>query len=264
MSETVDVLDAATIAASLATLGLPSGAVVIVHASLSALGTVRGGAPAVLDALLQAVGDKGTVVVPTFTPQVCDPYPERLPAGDACIDGERERVPLFDHTTPTPMGAVPQAVLAHARHHRSRHPQASVAAIGARAREITVDHPLSYALGKHSPFERLHGMQAHILLLGVGHNRNSFLHYAESLSSRHRIKRRRFPTLIHGERGWMDVPDVGDDNGVLFPRAGQAASDAGLVQHGVIGSAACQLMQSQPFVAFAARRLDAWLADARC
>jgi aminoglycoside 3-N-acetyltransferase len=244
-------------------LGVPRGAVVMVHASLSAFGTVVGGARAVVSALRHCVGDAGTIVVPTFTPQVCDPHPQSPAFGDPQVDSARRSVPLFHDALPTPMGAVPNAVLADPERLRGGHPQASVAALGARAREITVDQPLMYALGKESPFDRMHRLGAYILLLGVGHNRNSFLHYAESLIPRHRTKLRRFPYVIQRERLWVEAPDVGDDNGKYFPQLGADADAAGLIRRRTIGSAACQLMQSVPFVDFTKSRLEKWLIEAQ-
>lgn len=253
-------VDASFLQQELEALGLPRGAVVMVHASLAAFGTMEGGADAVIDALRQCVGDAGTVVVPTFTPQVCDPCPQSHGFGDPQVDSARRSVPLFHDALPTPMGAVPNALLAHPGRLRGGHPQASVAALGARAREITADQPLVYALGKGSPFDRMHGMGAYILLLGVGHNHNSFLHYAESLTRRHRTKLRRFPYVIQKDRLWVETPDVGDDNGTYFPLLGTEADAAGLIRSKMIGSAPCQLMESIPFVDFAKMRLEELLA----
>jgi aminoglycoside 3-N-acetyltransferase len=236
-------------------LSLPQGAVVIVHSSLSAFGVVKGGASAVVDAVRHSVGNAGTLVVPTFTPQVSDPYPQSPAFDDPRIEGARQDVPLFHDALPTPMGAVSNAVLACAGRWRGTHPQASVAALGAHAEQITINQPLVYALGAGSPFERMYRLGAYILLLGVGHNRNSFLHYAESLVSRHRTKLRRFPLVIRNERLWVEAADVGDDNGMHFPQLGAEADAAGLIRHRMIVSASCQLMQSVPFVDFAKRRL---------
>jgi hypothetical protein len=77
---------------------------------------------------------------------------------------------------------------------RSRHPQASLAAIGAHASFIVGRQTLGFALGRASPFGRLYDIGGHILLIGVGHNRNTFLHHAESLTPHPRLKVRRFPT----------------------------------------------------------------------
>ncbi|WP_405762203.1 AAC(3) family N-acetyltransferase [Streptomyces sp. NBC_01420] len=236
-------------------LGLPVGATVIVHASLSAFGRVDGGVATVLGALRDRLGPQGTVVVPAFTGDaVRDPHP-----GEGA-DADRSGVPLFHDRLPTLMGALPTAVLADPDRLRSSHPQASVAALGPLARDITARQPLAYAVGRGSPFDRLHELGSHILLLGVGHNRNSFLHYAESLIPDHRRKLRRFPYVVDGERVWVEVPDVGDDNGRHFPGVGAEAEEAGLVRVGAIGAAECRLMESRPFIEFAARRLRERLA----
>jgi len=247
----------------LKSFGVPHGATVVVHSSLSAFGAVKGGAHGIVDALLRSVGDSGSLVVPTFTPQISDPHPQSLSFDDPQIIHDRQNVPLFHEHLPTPMGAIPNAVLAHPERRRGRHPQASVAAIGAKAREITADQPFIYALGKDSPFEKMYRMGAYILLLGVGHNRNSFLHYAESLVPHHRTKLRRFPCLIENERVWVEVPDVGDDNGKYFPQVGAEAEAAGLIRSTMIGSARCQLMACVPFVDFAKSRLGVLLAENR-
>jgi aminoglycoside 3-N-acetyltransferase len=261
-SAPVEPMNATFLQQEIHALGLPRGAVVIVHSSLSAFGEVEGGPRTVVEALRHSVGNAGTLVVPTFTPQVSDPHPQSLAFDDSLIEGARRDIPLFHDALPTPMGAVANAVLACAGRWRGAHPQASVAALGARAEQITIDQPLVYALGKSSPFERMHDLGAYILLLGVGHNRNSFLHYAESLIPHHRTKLRRFPLVIRNERLWVEAPDVGDDNGTHFPRLGTEADAAGLIRHRMIGSAPCQLMQSVPFVNFAKRRLAELLCTA--
>ncbi|MYW92940.1 AAC(3) family N-acetyltransferase [Amycolatopsis rubida] len=217
---------------------------------MSAFGEVDGGAEAVVRGLVQAAG---TVVVPAFTPQVADPFPEH--AGNAEVDEARTRVPLFHAGLATPMGAIPNAVLGWDGSCRSRHPQASVAAVGARAAEAALRQPLAYAVGRGSPFEWLYRERAQILLLGVGHDRNSFLHYAESLVPHHRRKVRRFPYLVDGERVWVRTDDVGDDNGRFFPQVGAEFGETGGVRRGKIGAADCQVMDCVPFVGFAQRRL---------
>jgi len=46
--------------------------VVLVHSSLSGIGYVPGGVETLIDALLQSVGEEGTIVVPTITGQIFD------------------------------------------------------------------------------------------------------------------------------------------------------------------------------------------------
>src|SRR5690606_2437493 len=47
--------------------GIAAGDAVIVHSSMRSLGPVEGGADAVIDALLAAVGARGTVLMPVFS-----------------------------------------------------------------------------------------------------------------------------------------------------------------------------------------------------
>ncbi|MEV4681905.1 aminoglycoside N(3)-acetyltransferase [Streptomyces kurssanovii] len=247
-------------------LGVRRGTVVVVHASLSRLGHVEGGAPAVVAALRSALGPEGTLAVPAFTPSVADPCPDAAHL-DAEAAAARERVPLFRPGMPTEMGAIPNAVLALPGRLRSAHPQVSVAAIGPDAERVTAVQTLGHAVGGSSPFAALLALDARILLLGVGHNRNSFLHHAEGLVPGHRRKRRRFPYLVDGERVWVETEDVGDDNGRFFPAVGAAYEDlyegrpGEEVRRRTIGAAECRLLPSVPFVEFARRRLGELLAS---
>ncbi|MEU9101617.1 AAC(3) family N-acetyltransferase [Streptomyces sp. NPDC048361] len=260
---TVAPLDRARLAEEFGRLGVREGSALIVHASLSAFGRVDGGGAAVVGALLDCLTPTGTLVVPTFTPEVADPCPQHPePAGDK-VAAARDAVPLFQDALPTSMGAVPAAVLAHPERIRGAHPQASVAAIGPAAHEITRQQPLAYALGAGSPFDVLHRLDADVLLLGVGHDRNSFLHYAEARVPHHRRKLRRFPYLVGGQRVWIEARDVGDDNGTHFPRVGEEFAATGQVRTHTVGQAPCRLMSSRPLTEFASRRLGELLAGER-
>ncbi|WP_328297015.1 AAC(3) family N-acetyltransferase [Streptomyces sp. NBC_00435] len=246
--------------------GVAEGMALMVHASLSSLGRVDGGAATVVASLREAVGPTGTVAVPAFTWEVADPDPEHVGAPDAGVTARREAVPLFHPGLPvTPaLGAVPEALRALPDSVRSGHPQASVAAVGARAAEVTAGQTLGLALGRSSPFGRLDDLGGHILLIGVGHNRNSFLHYVESLVPRPRLRVRRFPMEVDGERVWIETPDVGNDNDTHFPTVGaDFERHAGIVEV-TVGAAVCRLLPVAALVDFAVPRLQELLdADGR-
>ncbi|MEU0464440.1 AAC(3) family N-acetyltransferase [Amycolatopsis sp. NPDC006131] len=237
-------------------LGLAEGTAVIVHASLSSLGPVPGGARAVVASLVAAAGQAGTVAAPAFTPRIADPDPDHRGAPDTAIRARRDAVPLFDAGTPSEMGAVAEAVRQWPGAVRSRHPQASVAAIGAHAREVVAAQPLGFALGAGSPFSKLYDLDVSILLIGVGHDRNSFLHHAETLARHRRLKVRRFPRLVDGERIWCETLDVANDNGTLFPVVGREFERVHGVREAEVGRARCRLLAARPLVDFAVRRLD--------
>ena len=57
----------------LTSLGIQKGMVLLVQADLQRLGYLIGGEQALIEALIDAVGYEGTLVMPTFTPQLLDP-----------------------------------------------------------------------------------------------------------------------------------------------------------------------------------------------
>jgi aminoglycoside 3-N-acetyltransferase len=243
--------------------GVTPGMHVIVHSSLSSLGRVHGGAATVTESLRRAVGPEGTLIVPAFTPQVADPVPDCRGVPDAASRARREAVRTFTPELASPMGAVAEAVRTLPGAVRSAHPQASVAAVGARAREIVADQPLNFAVGRASPFARLAALGGSILLVGVGHNRNSFLHHAESLTAEPRLKQRRFPMLVDGERVWWETLDVGDDNDTHFPVVGRDFERHAGIEPVAVGGARVVLLPARAFVSFAVDRLAQLLTAGR-
>lgn len=162
--------DRGKLAGDLRDLGLRDGAVVIVHSSLSGLGWVDGGVDAVIDALLAAVGERGTVLFPTLTGTDRD-GPEDPPVVDLMA-------------TPCWTGAIPEASRHRAGAVRSIHPTHSVTAIGALTKAFTAGHERSRTpCDEHSPYSRLMEEGGHILLLGgVTHESNTTLHALEELA----------------------------------------------------------------------------------
>ena len=60
-------VDKDVIVQGLRELGLREGDLMVVHSSLSSFGYVVGGPDTVIDALLETVGPRGTVIMPTHT-----------------------------------------------------------------------------------------------------------------------------------------------------------------------------------------------------
>ncbi|MFJ6622748.1 aminoglycoside N(3)-acetyltransferase [Kitasatospora sp. NPDC091335] len=242
-------------------VGVREGMALIVHSSLSSLGRVEGGAAAVAASLREAVGPGGTVAAPAFTSDtVRDPAPGHAGPPTPGIAERRAAVPLFHPGLPCSTGAVAEALRALPESHRSTHPQVSVAAVGAHAREVTGRRSLGFAVGRESPFGALHDLGGHVLLVGVGHDRNTFLHYAETFAPNRRLKLRRFPMAIQGERVWIEAPDVADDNGTHFPVVGREFEERTGIREALVGSAPCRLLPVRDLIPFAVRRLTELLA----
>ena len=239
----------------LATIGVTRGMTLLVHSSLSSIGWVVGGAPTVVRALLSTLGDSGTLVMPAATPHCTDPatWPSpRLP--EAWLAEVREHLPVFDaRTTPTTMGAICESFRNWPETQRSHHPVESVCARGVEGPGIVSEHPLAFSEGPGGPFEKLYDLDCRILLLGVGFNRCTAFHFAESMVDRRRLKTLRFPVLDSGRRTWVEVPNVADDNDVLFPVVGQAFVSEEGVRRGRIGDAPSMLFPMRSLVEFSVR-----------
>jgi len=234
-------------------LGLRADMTVMVHSSLGRVGWTVGGAVTVIRALLEALGAAGTLVMPAESPRVSDPStwddPRVLPEWYETI---RENLPVFDPlTTPTTMGAIPEAFRTFPGTQRSNHPLVSVCANGRHAEEITKQHALEFCEGRGTPFEKLYDLDACTLLLGVGFNRCSSLHYAESLVPNRRTTLSRFPIVQNGERVWVEKPDMAYDNGVHFSVVGKQFAEAREVRAGRVGNADALLFSTRDLVDFA-------------
>ena len=150
------------LAAGFRDAGLVSGDSVMVHSSLRSFGLVEGGADAVLDALLDAIGPTGNLMLPTFN--YSSPPPE----------------PHFDpDETPGRTGIIPETGRKRPGAIRSLHPTHSVAVLGPQADALTRDHLAGRAFGVGSPIDRLVQMGGKVLLVGVGFAANSTVHVAE-------------------------------------------------------------------------------------
>jgi aminoglycoside 3-N-acetyltransferase len=234
-------------------LGLRADTTVMVHSSLGRVGWTVGGPVTVIRALLEVLGTDGTLVMPAESPYVSDPStwndPRVMPEWYETI---RENLPVFDPlTTPTTMGAVAEAFRTFPGTQRSGHPLVSVCANGRYAEEITRHHALEFCEGKGTPFEKLYDLDAYTLLLGVGFDRCSSLHYAESLVPNRRTTLSRFPIVQNGARVWVEKPDMAYDNGVHFPVVGKQFSGARTVRAGRVGNAEALLFSTRDLVDFA-------------
>ena len=151
----------------LESLGVRNGSCLLVHASLSKLGYVRGGPATVIRAILEALGENGTLVMPSHTWKLTNA-------------GSRE----FDiRNTPSLVGRVSEVFRQRDDVVRSLHPSHSVCALGPLAEWIVEGHENAGSpCGAGTPYAKIMDVGGQILLLGVTLRRNTMFHAIETMA----------------------------------------------------------------------------------
>lgn len=234
--------DRRSLASELRRLGLREGDAAMIHASLSALGPVEGGAEAVVDALRDAVGPTGTLVVPAFRDSAWGA------AADFCNTDCPCPQRLCPSRQPGFQGAIPEAVRLRAGSLRSCHPTHSWVALGPAAEALLGGHRDSPTpCGPGSPFERLVAQDGCVLTLGVQADRVTYWHYYEEVLrvpyvGHYWPKQRHLNHCVGGRRLQYEFPGILQD----VCRAG------GILKTGPVGKSVSGLMRARAFDAFMA------------
>jgi aminoglycoside 3-N-acetyltransferase len=254
-----------TLGRDLRALGVEPGMPLLVHAALGQIGWTVGGAESVIRALMDVLTPDGTLAMPSFSEQLSDPAGwSNPPVPQAWIEVIRAYMPAYDplRTATRDMGRIAEAFRTWPDVKRSGHPTASLAAWGRHADEIVARHALDWPLGDETPMGAFYDLDGHVLLIGVGYNRNSSLHLAETRAKHLRTTRRTIPVARGNRVDWVEIKDVVDDESRLFPALGAAFEATGQVRIGPLGSADARLMSQRALVDFAVRWLDQALAPA--
>jgi aminoglycoside 3-N-acetyltransferase len=167
-------------------INLDANTPAIAHASLSAFGEVRGGADALLGALLSQVGG---LMMPTFTYATMI-TPQEGPPENALVYGSAEdqnrMAEIYTPEMPADrlMGVLAETLRQHPQASRSMHPILSFSGVGVEEalQAQTLEAPLA-------PIEALADLGGWVVLLGVDHTCNTSLHAAEKRSGRKQFVR---------------------------------------------------------------------------
>ena len=241
-------------------IGLKSGDSVMVHTSLSQIGYVCGGAQTVIEALIEVVGEEGTIMMPTQSWKNLDPETGvHWDADEADWDIIRENWPAYDKAiTPTnTMGSVAEMFRSWPGAIRSDHPARSVAAWGKNAAYLTENHDLSNIFGEGSPIAKLYELDGKVLLIGVGYDKNTSIHLADvraEYPSKHNCVEHS-AVMEDGKRVWKAYETLFVD-GEDFDAIGEAFEAEHSVNVAELGDAKLRMMRQREIVDFAVQWIE--------
>ena len=234
-------------------LGLSEGDQVVLHASLTAIGDVDGGAAMVIHRLLRSLGKEGTLLMPTFTfvARHSTTHENYTKPGCWCGENENRHVPFIPELQPDKsLGEIAHRLCSWPSSKRSRHPAYSFVAVGKETDNLIHSSSLSDPLQPLKTFLRREPV---VVTLGVGLESVFAIHIAEQrfLPSKFSSER----ALIVTSRGqeWVDVLAVGCSNG--FVRL-ETQLDGSTVKETRIGSARSRLYPMKTLVKKAEESLN--------
>lgn len=220
----------------LETFSVAKGHLVTMHTSLRAVGPVEGGADTLLDALIEF-----------FTPG----------GGLFCVPTHTWHTRVYDmRTDDTCIGTFPRVAAGRPDGVRSAHPTHSMKAFGDKALAeefVKGDELVETMTDPRGCYGELYRQDGYVLLTGVGHNRNTYLHVVEDMLglTRRLVEEKTKYTLIYpnGEEKerwirWLDFSKTGDVS-THFPKFEPAFRYHGAIVDGMIGNADVQLCSAR-------------------
>jgi aminoglycoside 3-N-acetyltransferase len=225
-------------------LGLEPGDTLLVHSSYKSFGGVEGGPQTVIDALLDVLGDAGTLIMPTFNFDFCKGEPWDI------------------RTTASHMGAITNMVREYPQARRVFHPIYSFAILGKFADYLTGERYKS-SFGANSVFGKLRELDGKIMVIGLSYtNSMTFFHHIEEMEGVDYRYMKPFTGLVTDQDGntyedtfTMLVRDL--DKGVITEvnPMGALMEEASIISIRDIGESRVKLMKANEVYKFTARQM---------
>lgn len=266
-----------SLAGDLRALGVKPGDLLMIHASLRALGLARSqgveqGAEQMLTALLEAVGAEGTLLMILGTDSPLEHVNTHPVEERAALLREAEPIRLSDSEVLEEVGWLAEVFRTWPGTLTSENPSGRFGALGARAAELVRDQPWNDYYGPGSPLAKLCDWGGRILRLGASFDTTTALHYAEYLADVPDKRRTRWDYLLATDEGprhvWVECLD--DSEGIVawegedyFALILKAYLAEGRHRAGSVGAAQSELIEARDLVRFGARWMEEHLGRSR-
>ncbi len=193
-------------------LGVNESHDLLVHSGLLNLRVrIENDAHDVNNAILESIGTKGTVIMPSHSGHLTDPHDwTDPPVPKEDIPAIIEGMEAFDPKTTKirNRGVLAEKLFLDPRIKRSCHPLNSVIALGPKADYFTSTHPLHESEGYGSPAWKFYKSGGYVLLIGVDIPSScTFIHLGEYLNDLDYLKHKRKKVLVieNGEKKFIPL-----------------------------------------------------------
>ena len=225
-------------------IGVEPGDALLVHSSYKSFGGIDGGPQIVIDALLDVLGEGGTLIMPAFNFDFCKGEPWDI------------------NETPSHMGIITELVRKDPRSLRVFHPIYSFSIIGSQAEFLTKDRYKS-SYEKDSVFGKLCELDGKIMVIGLSYNDSmTFFHHVEELEGVDYRYLKTFTGLVTDKDGktyedsfQMLVRDIEQGVETMVDPMGNLAEERGVIKDRKIGQADVKLMKANDIYEFTAREM---------
>ena len=250
-------------------LGVAAGDIVMVHASMRAIGPVEGGAAGVVKALDRAVGPHGTIIMTlgarddfAWVNERPDLERGSLLIGSAPFDYLKTPADPDNGVLAEVFRVTPGTLV-------SNHPEGRFGARRKLAKHFTAEVPWNDYYGIDSPLERLIEANGKVLRMGADLETVTLIHYAEFFADvphKRRVRRHRLISTTTGPQ-LTTIECLDDEHGIVdyggddyFADILQDYLETHHTPRGAVGSAPSELIDAGDLAQFAEEWMGSHLA----
>lgn len=178
-------------------LGLRSGMNIVLDLEAD-LSDVVGEEKTILDAIIEIIGYDATLLVPSFTRYLAHPLSKNMDIEYQNLKQIDYSLPYFDIRKSLPETNIAKQLILYEDSIRSNHPLYSFLAWGKYAQSVVSQHPLHFALSKHSPIGKMKDLGAYYLNINL--KENLFFDFVATSTRMEKIKVNVVPIINKDQR----------------------------------------------------------------